>query len=283
MPESVDQLTAFMTNKVFLSLFFVIVMQFMSHQIVRLIRKDHDFLNEKHRTWISRTKNMTVLIIMVLIISLWWVELEKFAFSIAAVAVAIVIASKELILCISGSILRASSNSFVIGDWIRAGDNYGEVIEHNLLSTIVQEIDFENNNYNYTGKTVTIPNSQFLTHIVKNMNFMKRYVYHTFTITTDSTLNVFEARGYIFEKMNEYTQDFIEVGKRYNNVIEKRLGVDLPGEEPYIRITTTDLGNLKFTIILFCPTEQAVSLEQRITQHFMTYYYEQLNKLKINN
>ncbi|MEW6998295.1 mechanosensitive ion channel family protein [Colwelliaceae bacterium BS250] len=280
MPELLDQLTALMTNKVFLSLFFVIVMQFMSHQIVRLIRKDHDFLNEKHRTWISRTKNMTVLIIMVLIISLWWVELEKFAFSIAAVAVAIVIASKELILCISGSILRASSNSFVIGDWIRAGDNYGEVIEHNLLSTIVQEIDFENNNYNYTGKTVTIPNSQFLTHIVKNMNFMKRYVYHTFTITTDSRLNVFEAREYIFEKMNEYTQDFIEVGKRYNNVIEKRLGVDLPGEEPYIRITTTDLGNLNFTIILFCPTEQAVSLEQRITQDFMTYHYKQLTKLK---
>ena len=112
------------------------------------------------------------------------------------------------------------------------------------------------------------------------MNFMKRYVYHTFTITTDSTLNVFEARQYIFEKMNEYTQDFIEVGKRYNNVIEKRLGVDLPGEEPYIRITTTDLGNLTFTIILFCPTEQAVSLEKRITQDFMTYHYSQLDKLK---
>ncbi|TRX54000.1 mechanosensitive ion channel family protein [Thalassomonas sp. M1454] len=280
MDEMTQQFSVIATNKIILSLVIVIFLQFISHQIVRLIRKDHDFLNEKHRTWISRTKNMSVMFIIVLLLSLWWIELEKFAFSIAAVAVAIVIASKELILCISGSILRATSNAFIIGDWIRAGDNYGEVIEHNLLSTSLQEIDFENNNYNYTGKTVTIPNSQFLTHTVKNMNFMKRYVYHTFSITTDGAINVFEAREHIFNKMNEYTQDFIEVGKRYNYVIEKRLGVDLPGEEPYIRITTTKLGDVKFTIILFCPTEQAVSLEQRITQDFMNFHYQQMSSLK---
>ncbi|WNC67872.1 mechanosensitive ion channel family protein [Thalassotalea nanhaiensis] len=278
MSDVVQQFSILITNKIFLSICVVIGMQFISHQIVNFIRRGNDFLNERHRTWISRTKNLTVMIIAIMLLSLWWVELETFALSIAAVAVAIVIASKELILCLSGSILRATSNAFVIGDWIRAGDNYGEVIEHNILSTVVQEIDFANNNYNYTGKTVTIPNSQFLTETVKNMNFMKRYVYHTFSITTDASINVFAAREHIFSKMNEYTQDFLEVGRRYNNVIEKHLGVDLPGEEPYIRITTTDLGNFKFTIILFCPTEQAVSLEQRITQDYMDFRFQQLDQ-----
>ncbi|WNC73169.1 mechanosensitive ion channel family protein [Thalassotalea psychrophila] len=277
MPEVLQQFSVLITNKIFLSVCVVIGMQFVSHQIVNFIRRGNDFLNERHRTWISRTKNMTVMIIAVMLLSLWWVELEKFALSIAAVAVAIVIASKELILCLSGSILRATSNAFVIGDWIRAGDNYGEVIEHNILSTVIQEIDFANNNYNYTGKTVTIPNSQFLTETVKNMNFMKRYVYHTFSITTDPTINAFAAREHIFTKMNEYSQDFLEIGRRYNNVIEKRLGVDLPGEEPYIRITTTEQGNFNFTIILFCPTEQAVSLEQRITQDYMEFRFQQIN------
>lgn len=278
MSDVLHYLSVVVTNKVVVSIFVVIFLQFLSHRIVNFIRKDNDILNETHRLWISRTKNFTVMIMTLLLISLWWVELEKFAFSIAAVAVAIVIASKELILCLSGSILRATSNAFNIGDWIRAGDDYGEVIEHNVLSTVVQEIDFPNNNYNYTGKTVTIPNSKFLTETVKNMNFMRRYVYHTFTITTDNRINVFAIRAHIFEKMNEYTQEFLEVGRRYNNVIEKRLGVDLPGEEPYIRITTTHLGHLDFTIILFCPTEQAVSLEQRISADFMAYYYDHLPK-----
>ncbi len=111
---------------------------------------------------------------------------------------------------------------------------------------------------------------------------MKRYVYHTFTLTTDNSLNVFEARDFIFTKMNEYTKDFIEVGKRYNNVIEKSLGVDLPGEELYIRITTNKFGNFNFTII-FCPTEQAVSLEQRISLDFMNLHFEQLQAIKANN
>ncbi|WP_068546153.1 mechanosensitive ion channel family protein [Thalassotalea crassostreae] len=279
MADFLEQAQLLINNKVFVSIFIVIFLHQLSHLIVRLIKRNHDFLNETHRTWISRTKNISVMIILVSLFSIWWTELENFALSIAAVAVAIVIASKELILCISGSILRATSNAFIIGDWVRVGDNYGEVIEHNALSTSLQEVDFANNTYNYTGKTVTIPNSQFLTLTVKNMNFMKRYVYHTFSITTDNQVNVFDARDFIFSKMNEYTKEFVEVGRRYNNVIEKRLGVDLPGEEPYIRITTTDLGHLNFTIILFCPTEQAVSLEQRITQNFMDFYFKQIQQM----
>lgn len=278
MSDFIHYLMVVITNKVVISIFVVILLQFISHKIINYIRKDNDILNETHRLWISRTKNITVMIMTLLLLNLWWIELEKFALSIAAVAVAIVIASKELILCLSGSILRATSNAFNIGDWIKAGDDYGEVIEHNVLSTVVQEIDFTNNNYNYTGKSVTIPNSKFLTETVKNMNFMRRYVYHTFTITTDNSINVFALRAYIFEKMNEYTHEFLQVGRRYNNVIEKKLGVHLPGEEPYIRITTSALGHLHFTIIIFCPTEQAVSLEQRITADFMAYYYEHLVK-----
>ncbi len=140
MSEFVETLQFIVGNKVFITLAIVVILQLLSHQIIRLIRKNNDFLNEQHRTWISRTKNLKVFLMTFLLFILWWVELERFALSIAAVA--IVIASKELILCLSGSILRAASNAFIIGDWIRVGDNYGEVIEHNILSTVVQEVDF---------------------------------------------------------------------------------------------------------------------------------------------
>ncbi|MDN3652052.1 mechanosensitive ion channel family protein [Thalassotalea ponticola] len=272
----IQLLSALITNKVFVSVVIVLLLQLLSQYIVRTIKRDNDFLDQKHRTWISRTKNIKAVIIAVLLISLWWGELQTFALSIAAVAVAIVIASKELILCLSGSILRATSNAFVIGDWIQVGDHSGEVTEHNMMSTVIHEVDMASNTYNYTGRTVTIPNSQFLTESVNNMNFMKRYVYHTFSIHTDTKLNPFELKEYIFARMDEYSEDFMEVARRYNAVIEKRLGVDLPGEEPYIRITTTEQGNFIFTIIIFCPTEQAVALEQRITQDFMHYRYQQL-------
>ncbi|QBY03800.1 mechanosensitive ion channel family protein [Thalassotalea sp. HSM 43] len=277
MEHFLQQFSLLITNKIFLTIAIVVVLQLLSKYIVVFIKRDNDILNEQHRTWISRTKNIKAMVMAIFLLSLWWGELQTFALSIAAVAVAIVIASKELILCLSGSILRATSNAFVIGDWIKVGDNHGEVIEHNILSTLIQEVDFANNTYNYTGRTAIIPNSQFLTETVKNMNFMKRYVYHTFSIHCDTKINMFDARDHIFQRMDKYTKEFLEIGQRYNSVIEKRLGVDLPGEEPYIRITTTELGNFKFTIILFCPTEQAVSLEQRITQDFMQFRYDRLD------
>ena len=50
-------------------------------------------------------------------------------------AVAIVIAAKELILCLSGSILRATSMPLLLVTGLER-DDYGEVIEHNILSTV---------------------------------------------------------------------------------------------------------------------------------------------------
>ncbi len=65
----------------------------------------------------------------------WNTEINEFALSLTAIAVAVVVASKEIILCFTGSIQRASSRSFRIGDWIEVGNTRGEVIEHNLMAT----------------------------------------------------------------------------------------------------------------------------------------------------
>ncbi|WP_371186751.1 mechanosensitive ion channel domain-containing protein [Thalassotalea maritima] len=283
MENLLQHFSLLVTNKIFITIAIIIVIRLITRMTIAWIKRDNDFLNEKHRKWISRSKNLSVIAIIVMLVSLWWTELQTFALSIAAIAAAIVIASKELILCFSGSVLRASSHSFSIGDWIKVGNNTGEVIEYNMMSTVIQEIDFSHNNYNYTGKTVTLPNSLFLAEPVHNMNFMNRYVYHTFSIHCDTRLNVFRMRDFIFERVSDYSKEFMEVGRRYNAVIEKRLGVDLPGEEPHIRITTTETANFIFTITIFCPTEQAVSLEQHITQDYMEYRYQQLQLLNTTN
>ncbi|MCQ4504585.1 mechanosensitive ion channel family protein, partial [Vibrio parahaemolyticus] len=78
--------------------------------------------------------------------------------------------------CFTCSIQRASSRSFRVGDCIEVGKLCGDVIEHNMMATVIQEIDLHNGQYHYTGKTATLTNSMFLTYPVKNLNFMKRYV-----------------------------------------------------------------------------------------------------------
>ncbi len=74
---------------------------------------------------------------------------------------------------------------------------------------------------------------------------------------------------------------YIDVAPRYNGVIEKRAGIDIPDAEPKIHIhTTNDTAKNVLTITLFCPTQQAVSIEQQVTEDLMNYYHGEKSKLR---
>lgn len=246
--------------------------------IIKFILGDSNFLSEYQRKWISRTKNGGFTLLVIVIFMIWRSEINEFALSLTAITFALVVASKEIILCFTGSIQRASSHSFEIGQWIEIGPLCGEVIEHNLIATKIQEIDLHHGAYNYTGKTITFPNSLFFTTPVKNLNFMKRYVYHEFKITLKETNNLYPLVPPLLGRINEHCDDFYEVAKRYNQVIERHAGVDLPGADPQVLISTNELGDSLVRIRIFCPTERAVELEQLIREDYMALHCEYVLK-----
>lgn len=265
-------LEAIATHKLFLSALFVAAVVALRWLLVRRIWNRNTVLDERQRRALSNVKNGSAMGIALGLFLIWLPQLETFALSITAFVVALVIATKELILCVSGSILRASSNAYSVGDWIEVGEIRGEVIDRNLVATTLVELDPSKNTYERTGKTVVVPNSMLLTHAVKNMNFMRRYVFHSFTLTTDFDVDVFEARRVILEKAAIYSAGFAEVARRYNGIIERNSGIDIAGPEPRVRITTSSLGKLEFTVIIFCPAREAWELEQKITEDFIRFY-----------
>ncbi|MDN3617619.1 MAG: mechanosensitive ion channel family protein [Vibrio gallaecicus] len=261
-----------LAHKFIFSALIIVLILIVRRVTLSKIRGDVAFLSEEQRNWMSRTKNGTFAIIVVTLFVLWKSEISEFALSVTAIAVAIVVASKEIILCFTGSIQRASSRSFRIGDWIEVGKISGEVIEHNLMATVIQEIDLYHGQYHFTGKTATLPNSMFFTYPVKNLNFMKRYVYHDFSIVVNNFVNLYPMIPDLIEKIEAHSEEFIEVARRYNSVIERHAGVDLPGSEPHIHITSGATGEQVMHFMIFCPTEQASHLEQDIRKDFMEAY-----------
>ncbi len=120
-------------HKLVFTAIILIVIAIVRRIILSLIRGDVNFVSEDQRKWMSQTKNTSFLVAILLLFILWQSEISEFALSVTAIAVAIVVASKEIILCFTGSIQRASSRSFRIGDWIEVGKLCGEVIEHNMM------------------------------------------------------------------------------------------------------------------------------------------------------
>ena len=116
---------------------------------------------------------------------------------------------------------------------------------------------------------------------------MRRYVSHSFALVREAdAINVYRAKAFILEKAMVYCEPFKAVAERYSHLIEKRLGVSLVGPEASVRITTTELGKNQFTVSIFCPTQEAVSIEQKLTEDFMNFWYcelERINMVKIES
>ncbi|SJL84468.1 mechanosensitive ion channel family protein [Vibrio palustris] len=263
-----------MAHKLLFTSLILLVIWFTRRTLLNLIRGDVAFLSDDQRAWMSRTKNGIFAGTLLILFVLWQSEISNFALSVTAIAVAIVVASKEIILCFTGSIQRASSRSFRIGDWIEVGQLSGEVIEHNIMATVIQEIDLLHGQYHYTGKTATLPNSMFFAYPVKNLNFMKRYVFHNFTMIVPHFVNLYPLIPHLQACIDVHFAHFIDVARRYNSMIEKHSGIDLPSSEPHIEIFSHTAGEQQLHVRVFCPTERANHFEQLIRHDFMVLFSE---------
>ena len=269
-------------NKLIASLVLIVAVIAMRWLAVHYIRTLPSGEDDLPRRWMNAIRNAMTTLIVIGLIVIWLSELRFVALSIATFTVALIIATREFIQCFLGALYQTSARVFSVGDWIKVGNSYGEVISSDWLTTKLLEIDIETTTYGYTGKTITIPNNHFVGNPVYNFNFMRRYVSHTFTIVRDAEpINVFRVKELILEKAKEYCGPFKEVALRYGHLVEHRLGIQLSGPEAYVRVTTTNLGKNQLTITVFCPTQEAVNIEQKLTEDFMVFWYTELEKLKI--
>ena len=259
----------FINNKLVITSVFIIIIFLVKYSIVKIIKRKS---KEDKRKKVNMVNNLFTILMIITIFNIWSEEIQKFAFSIAAFIVAIVLATREFIQCFIGFIYLLSSRPFRIGDWVQVGNYYGEVHSTDWAKLTLLEVDKDN--YQYTGKTLYLPNSQLITSVIKNLNFMKRYAIHHFTIVRDSSVNPFDFIDEMQDKAHKYCDDFKDVAIRYNQLIESRLDVSIAGPEPHIQVATSELGDTQVFFTIFCPTEKAMEIEQKLTSDFMKLWFE---------
>jgi small-conductance mechanosensitive channel len=235
------------------------------------IRVRTDALPHLRRRWTANVRNVLFFVGLIGVIMIWAPQLRTFALSLTAVAVALVIATKELILCFSGSFLRASSRSFMVGDWIEVGGVRGEVTDHNLFVTTLHE--FELGSFNPTGRTAVIPNSALLSQVTRNDTLTRRFAYHRFVLTIDPAIDVFAQRQAILNLIEQRYAAFTDAAAKANEAIERRAGVDLPDSLARVDFRTSELGKYRIVITLFCPTRLADALENDVTCDVMSFLH----------
>ncbi|WDE98355.1 mechanosensitive ion channel [Lentisphaera profundi] len=225
--------------------------------------------------WTIQLRNACFFIFLFCLLVIWGEQIQNLLISLLAVLAAIVLATKELILCLMGSVLKAGTNSFSLGDRISVGEYKGLVVDQTLLSTTLYDTGTSENNDFFTGKTIVIPNSLFLAVGVINENNTATYKLYTLEIKLSKIKHLKTIENGLREKMDKLaTQD---IDSAFES-IKKQFSVgELTKEmcEPKIVIIDYDGKMVKLLLRFIIETNKAPDIDQEL----LRFHFDQLEEL----
>lgn len=243
----------------------VLVLRALVLRIVRARRLASDAVGLR---WHLRVGQAAALALTVGLVFIWAPQLHSLALSAVAIAVAVVIATKEILMCVSGAILRASTDAYTVGDRIEIEGVRGDVIDYGLLSTTVLEIGPA---HKRTGRSIVFPNSLLLAQPLVNEAFTKEFVLHTFPVHMKACEDWHAAEAALLAVAHE-------VGERYRVQTEHQFGRIArehglrPGSvEPRVSMRLPDADTVTFLVRVPTAAREKGAVEQEIVRRFLEH------------
>lgn len=238
--------------------------------LIKSIRSWAGLSNENKRRFIVQVKNLTWVILALGVLIIWGPELRTFAISLAAVAAAFVISTREMILCFLGGMFKVAVRPFEVGDHIQVGTYRGEVADHNFMSTSLLEIGPGQDFHQLTGKQILVPNSMFFTHPIINECYGNDYVMHTFQVHLPPyRLDWKDAEQALVNSCLEVCTPYVLEAKSSFMRVERKEGLDLPSVEPRVSIRIDEEGEVYLLARVPCPVRRVAKIEQSIIRGYL--------------
>ncbi len=230
--------------------------------ILKWLEKDTDLAQTTVIRWRQRTRYISLLFVGVALLIIWAPQLRTFAVSIVAVAAALVLAFKELITCLTGAIIRASVEGARIGGRITIDTVHGDVVASNILSTVLIEV----NDYGQrTGRTIVVPNSQFLSKNVYTDTLDEhRYVLMMVPIPMQRTDDWHTMQDRLIQIGTTLSEPYIREAKKKFNQFNKKFGLNAPGPEPKVIIDWHEHDKIILNLRMAVPVTEQNSMRQEV-------------------
>ena len=237
--------------------------------LMRAIARAPMLTVETRRRWAFTLRNALGLIFVVGLIFIWGHELSAFAVSLAAIAVALVLATKELILCLSGGVLRAGTAAYSLGDRIEIAGIRGIVMDYTLLATTLLEIGPGHMTSQYTGRAVMLPNSLLLSHPLVNETYMKEYVVQIITVPLRQEDDWARAERLLLEIAQSECAPFLEDAQRQMELLAGRAWLDAPSAKPRVSVQLPEAGRINLLLRIPAAAQRPSRVEQAILHRFL--------------
>jgi small-conductance mechanosensitive channel len=235
----------------------------------RLIRRNVAS-SDLRRRWLVQSRNGLILLLLLGLVLIWGAELRTLALSVVAIAVAFVVATKELILCVTGSILKTGARSFSIGDRIQVKDFRGDVIDQNLLATTILEIGPGKLTHQRTGRMTVIPNALFVSEPVINESYTHDYILHVFTVPFKREDDWRGAQEAFLASARRHCAPYLDEVRKYMRQVSEQRGLESPSVEPRVTLQVPAAGEVHLIIRIPTRSGERSYTEQAILSEVLT-------------
>ena len=237
---------------------------------------------EEKRRWKVASRNITLIVSVLGLFSVWAVQIQTIALSMVAVAAATVLATKELIMCLLGSLLRFSTQQYVVGDYIKINGMRGQVVDINLFNTLMMQIGPHELMGQLSGKTLSFPNSLLLSCAVERDNVLGQYVVHTVDIPVpihlDSDAIVPEIKAVLHQACSPYLHDI----ERYFEDVQMHKLFITPAAFPRVSRVPHDDKVYHIVVRFASPLAKRLEIQQAVLDVFIKTQCRLLNANPIN-
>jgi small-conductance mechanosensitive channel len=228
---------------------------------IRFVRRRLPGNDKFQLRWAAQIRGFSYAFLALGLFVIWAAELQALAVSFAVLAMALVWATRETLACVQGAAYRISANAFQVGDRINIGGIRGDVIDTGLLGTLVLEVA---QGHQRTGRTISIPNSLFMTEPVLNESLAGEYMLHLMTIPVDRNSDLAAIERKALTAAQEACADFLDDVRRPMAARYRRHGLNPPIVDPRVTYQVVDKNTVNILLRIPTPIRLERQVEQRV-------------------
>lgn len=249
--------------------FFLATLLTLRHIIHRALMAREDLEPELRRRWLTVSRNTLMLLMLIGITLIWAREIQTVALSLVAIAAALVLATREMILCVLGTLYRTSTQAYGVGDRIEINGLKGQVVDTTLLSTTLVESNQAMSHKGTVGRLVTLPNSLLLTQATFNESALGKFVIHTVHLTVSRSAPWQQAEQILLEGAREAIQPYSADMVRHARELQRLYGLGAQALSPRVRLVLSNPDHIELHLQLPTPLNERVTIEQRLLRRFL--------------
>jgi small-conductance mechanosensitive channel len=224
---------------------------------------------EVKRRWLGNLRNVALIILVFGILMIWGNAIENLAVSLVAVAAAFVLATREMLLCILGSVFRTSTDMCRIGDRIEINGIKGQIVDMNLFSTILVESTNSCASKTRVGRIIAVPNSIFFSQAIYNETRLGNFVTLTVHIKLERDDDWETAEQILLDSSNAIISEYAEKLARNSRTIAHIYALEMPLQHAQVRLLMDEINFVTLHLQLPVPLGKANQIEQRILREFL--------------